>query len=62
MPFILDSIINYVYQDERVLHEVLHPVLNVERDEKGKLTDITKTGAKQESLIHIQIGHLSDKK
>ncbi len=64
MPFILDSIINYVYQDERVLHEVIHPILYVERDGKGKISSITKQpdAAKAESLIHIQIGHISDTK
>ena len=62
MPFILDSIINYVYQDERVLHEVIHPIISVERDEKGNLKDIADANGsgEKESFIHIQIGHISD--
>lgn len=63
MPFILDSIINYLYQDDRVLHQVIHPTLSVERDAKGKLTKVADDakGGKLESFIHIQIGHISDK-
>jgi glutamate dehydrogenase len=61
MPFILDSIINYLYQDERVLHEVIHPILGVDRDDNGNLKDVSDTAPK-ESLIHIQVSHISDKK
>jgi glutamate dehydrogenase len=63
MPFILDSIINYLYLDDRVLHQVIHPTVSVERDSKGKLTKVAddSTGGKLESFIHIQIGHISNK-
>lgn len=62
MPFILDSIINYVYQDDRILHEVIHPVLYIDRDASGKVSNITnQPTVKAESLVHIQISHISDK-
>ncbi len=64
MPFVLDSIINYVYQDDRILHEVLHPTMNVERDSSGKLVQISAENGKgtTEALVHIQVGHISDAK
>lgn len=63
-PFILDSVINCLYRDDRILHEVIHPILNVERDAKGNLTKVyseksEKAGGIRESLIHIEIGHIA---
>ncbi len=64
-PFILDSVINYLYRDDRTLHEVIHPIINVERDKNGNLTKVYSNDegynkGLSESLIHIEIGHISN--
>ncbi len=63
-PFILDSVINCLYRDDRMLHEVIHPILNVERDPKGNLLKVysersEKAAGIRESFIHIEIGHVA---
>jgi len=65
-PFILDSITQFLFNDDRIIYEVIHPIMSVKRDSKGKITAI-KDRAKSkkgdlESVIQIQIGHISTKK
>jgi glutamate dehydrogenase len=57
-PFILDSITSYLYDSGYAIHEVLHPIILVERDAKGKIKNISDKGA-AESIIHIEITHIS---
>lgn len=67
-PFILDSITSFLFQEERILHEVLHPIFVVKRNKSGKLESVelaNQTNRKNgtlESIIQIQIGHVSSEK
>ncbi len=59
MPFLIDSITSNLLEDGNVLHMLLHPVLNLNRDKNGKL--VTKGGNKvTESVMHIEITAMSD--
>ena len=58
MPFIVDSITAALQRKEVGLHLVVHPVLTMRRDAKGKLLEICNAetdGARRESLIHVEI-------
>jgi glutamate dehydrogenase len=67
-PFLLDTITQYLFKDERILHSVIHPIINLERNGKGDISKIlpdkkTHTdNSNLESVIQIQIGHVSTEK
>ncbi|MDG1707481.1 MAG: NAD-glutamate dehydrogenase, partial [Emcibacteraceae bacterium] len=61
MPFLIDSITSNLLEDGNTLHMLIHPVLEVSRDGKGKL--VAKGGTKDnESVMHIEITAMSDQK
>jgi glutamate dehydrogenase len=65
MPFLVDSVVNALSRLGHSVYTILHPVLSVERDNKGKLKQILKPGdsspeTTRESYIHIHVGRLSE--
>ncbi|MEC9367753.1 MAG: NAD-glutamate dehydrogenase [Pseudomonadota bacterium] len=67
MPFLLDSIMGEIQERGLGVHLVLHPVLAVNRDARGRLKDVGQPGngedrwTGRESYIHIHVQRLSDK-
>jgi glutamate dehydrogenase len=57
MPFLVDSTSQIVGAQGLVIHRILHPVVSVDRDAKGKLTgvDSGKAGATRESVIYMEL-------
>jgi len=58
MPFLVDSIANCLANQGLVIQQLIHPVISVERDAKGKLLDILPAdspGARRESTIFIEV-------
>jgi len=60
MPFLVDSISALVQRMGLKMHILLHPILAVNRDKKGHLTDISLTDdlradATRESLIYVEL-------
>jgi glutamate dehydrogenase len=60
MPFLVDSVAAEVTRRERKIHLLLHPILRVVRDKKGRRIEITDTvhapsDALVESYMHIEI-------
>lgn len=61
MPFLVDSIVAELNRAERNIHLIVHPVVGVKRDKKGKRTGIVPrgdAGAKNvlpESYMHFEI-------
>lgn len=66
-PFILDSLTQSLFKDDRFIHEVIHPIMSIERNTNGNIKEIlsertdSNGKANLESIIQIQIGHVSDK-
>ncbi len=65
MPFLLDSLLSELQARNINIHHVMHPVLNIKRDGKGKLLDVCKPmdqgqdGIITESFISIHVDELS---
>ena len=59
MPFLVDSVANAIAARGLVIHRLLHPVLQVERDSKGKLVALGKGTA--ESVIYIELDRADSK-
>ena len=59
MPFLIDSITSNLLEDGNALHMLIHPVLEFNRNDKGKMVE--KGGKKStESIMHIEITAMSD--
>src|SRR5579859_1701931 len=63
MPFLVDSLSAALQKREIDIHLLVHPILSVIRDEKGKLIDIAEKrgdkGTELESVMHIEIDRLA---
>jgi glutamate dehydrogenase len=62
MPFLVDSITAEVNRRDLTVHLVIHPVVWVERDDKGVLKGIGERGAKgaaPESMMHIELDEIT---
>ncbi len=57
MPFLVDSVSLAINTGGRVIHLVVHPILNLVRDPKGRLCDLRDVGAAglRESWMQIEI-------
>ncbi len=59
MPFIIDSVTAYLTGQQLALHRLIHPVLRIERDAGGNLTDLkgaTEDGGRAlESCVLLEI-------
>ncbi len=63
MPFLVDSVSAAINRHNLAVHITVHPIIWVKRDNKGKLTDISKPGdkgARSESLIRLAIERETD--
>ena len=68
-PFILDSITAELIEHHYKIYEVMHPVLKLKRDARGKITELYDMEAdalpkegKMESSMHFQISHIDEEK
>jgi len=68
MPFLVDSVSAAITSAGLAIDRLLHPVVRVRRDDKGKLIDIAAadasapaTGETRESLIYIELERVSAK-
>ncbi|HEX9407971.1 MAG TPA: NAD-glutamate dehydrogenase, partial [Thermoanaerobaculia bacterium] len=60
MPFLVDSVMAEINQRERKIHLLLHPVVRVHRDSKGRRVEVASTEAVPgeaitESYMHVEI-------
>ena len=64
MPFLVDSASMEINRQGLTLHLVIHPVLRVRRDAKGKLQDIAPPAVagdgRQESFIYLEVDRQTD--
>src|SRR5690606_30124253 len=61
MPFLVDSMAMVLNKHGYSIHLTVHPVINVSRDKRGKLTDLTDTAAgKPESFMHVEFDRETD--
>ncbi|MGH7865008.1 MAG: hypothetical protein ACREQB_08460, partial [Candidatus Binataceae bacterium] len=53
-PFIIDSLLEYFRSLDAALQTILHPVIRVARDRRGRVTSIEQGNAREqgESLVH----------
>jgi len=58
MPFLVDTVSLALAEAGSTVHLLMHPVLPVTRDGRGKLTKVGE--GKLESLIHVEIDRLPD--
>ncbi|WP_431953899.1 NAD-glutamate dehydrogenase [Actinacidiphila sp. bgisy167] len=71
MPFLVDSVTNELSRQDRAIHVVVHPLMQVRRDVTGKLLEVLDTapgdgdGAPHdvltESWIHVEIDRETDR-
>ena len=54
MPFLVDSTSQIVGAQGLAIHRILHPVVSVDRDAKGRLTGVG-TGDDRESVIYMEL-------
>ena len=58
MPFLVDSIANAISARQLTIHRLLHPVLCVDRDEEGKLSELEplcQDKSRRESMMYIEL-------
>ncbi len=66
MPFLVDSATAELNRAGITVHRVLHPIVHVERDGRGRLVRVREVDGKRkaaaaESLIHLHIDHHNDR-
>jgi len=61
MPFLIDSVTAELGRQGFKLHQMIHPVIEVERGGKGEILSL-KPGGQPESVMHFEITHIEDKK
>ncbi|MEO8409330.1 MAG: hypothetical protein ABI478_02075, partial [Propionivibrio sp.] len=63
MPFLIDSITMAVHDHGLSIHQLMHPLLGIERDAAGALVRSAARGSggtRTESWIHLEIDRISD--
>jgi glutamate dehydrogenase len=60
MPFLVDSVTGWISQKGLGLHQVIHPIIRVQRDAKGELVELLASDAaadqgQAESVMHLEI-------
>jgi glutamate dehydrogenase len=62
MPFLVDSVTSALVRMEMTVHLVIHPIIRMRRDAKGRLVGLAakgEDGAVAESVMHLQISEQS---
>jgi glutamate dehydrogenase len=62
MPFLVDSITAEIHRRDLTVHLVIHPIVWVQRDEKGTLKAVAERGTKgaaAESMMHIELDEIT---
>ncbi len=64
MPFLVDSVTEEIYKHGLKIFTLAHPVISVERNDKGQLKSINSSLdiGNTESVMHFQITHIPDDK
>ncbi|MEA2428900.1 MAG: glutamate dehydrogenase, partial [Thermoleophilaceae bacterium] len=66
MPFLIDSVTMEMNRRGFGVHVIIHPVINVRRDEHGRLLEVLSPqpepppGARSESVIHAEVARQTD--
>ena len=60
MPFLVDSVSAELTRHGSAIHLVIRPILDVERDEEGRLVAVESGNGRPESLIHVEIDRQAD--
>jgi glutamate dehydrogenase len=61
-PFVIDSIREYLSQQDLTIERMVYPILDVERDDEGKPTAIRppSDGGSKESIVYCEVGRIED--
>ena len=61
-PFIVDTIREFLHSRERGITHLVYPLLTVERDEDGWITDLLPPGSRSrtESLVYAEVARVDD--
>jgi glutamate dehydrogenase len=68
MPFLVDSVTGYLNQTGHTVHLVIHPVIDVVRDQEGRRLELVEPsaagadGTVHESVMHLHINERTDQK
>jgi glutamate dehydrogenase len=62
MPFLVDSVTAEINQRNLTVHLVIHPIVQVERDAKGRIVATNSKNAAPESFMQLRIDELLDQK
>jgi glutamate dehydrogenase len=60
MPFLVDSVSMELIRHETAIHLVIRPILDVQRDDEGRLLAVDSGEGRPESLIHVEIDRQTD--
>src|SRR5215213_10840336 len=58
MPFLVDSARMEINHEGYAIHMILHPVMNVRRDEEGRLLEVLPPNADEEDAISESVIHV----
>ncbi len=66
MPFLVDSVRMALNARNLTTHLVIHPVINIQRDNRGQIIELLEHGEQQEgaleeALIHVEVDRLTEK-
>ena len=61
-PFIVDTIREFLHSRERGITHLVYPLLTVERDEAGRITDLLPPGSRSrtESMVYAEVERVED--
>ena len=61
-PFIVDSIREFLHSHERRVSHLVYPLMTVERDEDGNITDLLPPGerSRTESMVYAEVARVED--
>jgi glutamate dehydrogenase len=60
MPFLVDSVSMELTRQGSAIHLVIRPILDVERDDGGRVVAVESGNGRPESLIHVEIDRQTD--
>jgi glutamate dehydrogenase len=60
MPFLVDSVSMELTRHGSAIHLLIRPILDVQRDDEGRLLAVESAEGRPESLIHVEIDRQTD--